>query len=289
MRYLIEAIFAGVSVSGFRVPVNLIAVAAAGVLGLVHPGFWIAGAVGEVLFLGALIAHPRFRRAVDAKARVEAIESSSGRSSAEDLAEQKRKLILRIHPDLRIRLGNLQKRLDTARRTQAAHLADDFRSLGLGDALDQLEWVYLKLLVARDNLVNGASGAANASTLERQLAEMDRKLATPDLSDREREALAETRRLTGQRLSGARGRAQALAEIDGDLLRVEAQADLAVESTSMESHARLRPDDLGLATRLLDASLYGASAEAIASVDRWFEPDSAPPSHAASSPAKEAG
>jgi hypothetical protein len=129
-------------------------VVAFGALGVAEPAFWLLGTGLETVFLFMLATNPRFQRSVDAQ-EVRGIETG---------ADQKRRDLVRTLP------AELQGRLRvlTARCSQVGEIfrnqqAQDFVLEAHQDALHRLEWVYLKLLVARHNLLSTASTETEAA------------------------------------------------------------------------------------------------------------------------------
>lgn len=244
MRYLWEAFTAGPPLGQGRLPVNLFFLPIAFALGFVHPVFWLAGVALEGLFLGILLAMPRFRRAVDAK------WSAKNKSPQPTDAKKKRRDLLRkLHPDLRIRFGKLQKKVTEIHRILADDHIEDYLQEGNLTALDRLEWTHLKLLMALENLGSG-----------------------PSLADAERELKQETNdeQRTLKRLQWER--AQRRSEVDDDLTRVESQVSVALENARLQRHDGEVLPDITLTTQLGDPALFGDAAASVRQLDSLYEP-----------------
>src|SRR5215813_9832873 len=146
-RYLKAAFFSRVPVPGLgEVPANVLGVAAFGILGVVNSGFWFLGSGLEAIFLWSLASNARFQRSVNAA-------EAHGRL---DSGQRRRDLIAALSRDCQGRMDRLSDKCRRVERVFGDLQADDFVVETNVDALRRLEWVYLKLLVARDHLVSNA-------------------------------------------------------------------------------------------------------------------------------------
>lgn len=257
-RYLKAAFLVGVPVPGLgRLPLNAMGAAAFGILGFAEPSLWLLGLGLETSVLFALTTSERFRRVIDAQHL----------SSAEqDVDAQRRALISALTPELQRRLIDLtrtcQKVLDINRQGEDTFLIDTNR-----DALHRLEWVYLKLLVARNNLASIPADAAETN-LKSQIAELNRSLASNTVSGTLRQSKEATLAILQERLANIRRRAETIEEIESDLARIEAQTQLLLENATIQGKPSSISTDIELASNLASTNLYGDSGSAVADIDQ---------------------
>ncbi len=239
------------------VPVNALGGMAFGILGIVQPAFWLVGAGIMTLIVFGLATSSRFRALVDAR------EFSSG---IDRTVRRRQEIVASLDAESRQRLADLQ--------VCAARIMDVYRTSGADvvvaqssrDALDRLEWIYLKLLVARRSLRSDETAEAERQ-VRAELELIEKELASSKLSDSIRASRAATRELLLKRLESAEYRRQSLAEIESDLQRIEAQVDLAYDDASLRGKPAAIGANIQLASQMLDTSLYGASSADIEELD----------------------
>jgi len=265
IEYLKRAFWAGPALPGLgRLPVNALALLGFSILGFGHPSFWLLGAGLEAAYLATLVSHPRFQRLVDAE----------GRSRTSLAAEQGRQqLVASLDTPSRQRLAALEEKCRRILALAEESQAGDFELESARDALERLPWIYLKLLVARHQLTATRS-QADEGDLQRQAAALERELAAGGMSSALRESQAATLRLLRQRLDNLKRCGDSLKQIDSDLARVEAQVELAVESTAIRSGGgggAAMTANLELASEALDAGLdFGDSQAAVQALDQAY-------------------
>lgn len=266
IEYLKQAFWFGPNLPGLgRLPVNALAVLGFGIFGFVHPGFWLMGTGLEAAYLASLVTHPRFQRLVDARGR--------GQMAAE--AEQSRQELIRsLDLPSRQRLITLEGKrgriLDLARESQAG----DFELESARDALNRLLWIYLKLLVARRQLA-ATRTQANEADLQRKAADLERGLASGSLPAALRDSQTATLKILRQRLENLERCDESLQQVDSDLARVEAQVDLAAESTALRGGGAAVTANLELASQALDGGIdFGDSEATVHALDQAY---AAPP------------
>lgn len=257
-KYINAAIFAKPRMGPFgHVPVNALSGVAFGILGIVQPAFWLVGAGVLTLVVFGLATSSRFRAVVDAR------ELSSG---IDRTVRRRQEIVAALDAESRQRLADLQ--------VCGARIMDIYQTSGADavvaqssrDALDRLEWIYLKLLVARRSLRSDETAEAERQVLA-EMAQIDRELASSKLSESVRASRAATRELLVKRLESAESRRQSLAEIESDLQRIEAQVDLAYDDASLRGKPAAIGANIQLASEMLDTSLYGASSAEIEALD----------------------
>jgi hypothetical protein len=250
-RYLKAAFFTGVDVRGLgRVPVNALAVAAVGIFGFIEPSIWLAGLGLEAAFLSSLAFSPRFQKLTDGAEALRGLADEAAQVSA---------LVAALPPELHQRLTTLQK--------SSARVLTIYRTLGLEaaatdttrDSLDRLEWIYLKLLVARNHLTNEL-GQERLPELTSRIARME---ATTAL-DRSQEATLAILRRRAENLSS---RDRLLQENQSDLERIEAQVELMRENAAIEGKPVAADMEIELASDLGSPEIFGTQSSLVRSLD----------------------
>lgn len=266
LKYLKEAFWAGPQVPGLgRLPLNALAALGFAILGLGHEGFWLLGAGLETAYLALVATHPRFQRLIDARERqLEAGSAEEGR----------RGLAASLSPEARRRFDALEAKIAQVLQSGREAQVGEFEIESRRDALDRLSWIYLKLLVARRQLETSRLHASEAD-LKRRIADLERELAVGEESSSLRQSRSATLKILRQRLHNLERSEQTLKQIDSDLVRIEAQVDLAFESATLQGGGEAVAANLELASEVLDDGLYFGELEtAVATVDEAY---AAPP------------
>src|SRR5262245_1679660 len=117
-------------------------------------------------------------------------------------------------------------------------------------ALRDLEWVYLKLLLAKQHLL-GSENETDEGRLRSDAERLERELSEPALSRAARESKNATLDLLRRRAVNVGRRRQTLEEISSDLTRIEAQVALVLENATLDGKPQAVSADLNLASQLL--------------------------------------
>jgi len=260
-RYLKAAFLVGADVPALgRVPINVLASAGFFILGFGHPGFWLLGLAAEASLIPALAFNKRFQNYVDATER----QVTSGDSQMKRTA-----LIQSLPPEDRKRIDALDRKcakvLDVYRNAQA----EDFLIETNREALDNLKWVYTKLLIARFHLLTAGTDDT-AVSLQRKVASLEKDLQNSGETQALRQSKAATLDILKRRLSNIERRGQSLEEVESDLTRVESQVDLILDNAAMQGKPQTISTDLQLASDLVGGGLFGDSESAVADLDRDY-------------------
>jgi hypothetical protein len=240
------------------VPVNLVGLACLGVLGFGNHGFWLAGAGLETLYLATLVSSRRFLNWVEAQDRVVENGNVSGKLKA---------LVEQLAPGGRRSMDDLDQR---CKKIEALWHATDELQLGTNEqALRDLQWFYLKLLIARQHL-QSADTDADVAKVQRDMQAIERDLADPGLTQATRESKTATLVILKKRAENFDRRKQSLDEIASDLARIEAQVDLVLENATLEGKPQSVAINLDLASQTLDSGAFGSSAADVADVDAAY-------------------
>jgi hypothetical protein len=259
-RHLKAAFLAAPEIPGIgRLPLNAITLAGLAILGFGHPGFWLLGLGAEAAYLYALATSPRFQRLV-------AAESLQETRSAEEI--QRHAMLVKLSPEARQRMTKLEENCQRIIELNAESEVEDFLIGNDSDALGKLRGLYLKLLVAAQNLTEHDQQAVEEQ-IARQIASVKGDLLDSSLSPALRESKTATLRILAKRLANFERRELALEEIASDLMRIEVQIDLALENTGIRGKSE--SFNIGLVSQLLaDNALYGDSGASIAEFERTF-------------------
>ena len=262
-RYLKAAFLVGVDVPGLgRLPVNALGAAAVGILGFVEPSLWLAGLGVEVALVTSLAFHPRFQKVVDARADSRLLEDSHAKRDA---------LVAALPDDLRTRLRALE--------ATSARILSIYQTLGVEPALlagtesslDKLQWIYLKLLIARTHLTREL-GTEPEGRLQARIRNIrftmqqspPAQSEPPGALQRSQEA---TLTILERRLENLRNRDRILSENASDLSRIEAQVDLMRENAAIEGKPASVETEIELASDLASPDLYGSQSSLVRDLD----------------------
>ena len=259
-RYLKSAFFVGVDVPGLgRVPVNALAATAFGIIGFAQPAFWLVGLAVEATIVPALAFNPRFQKVVEAQS----VELSEGD------AERKRRDLVKLlesadQQRLRAVANKCDQVLDVYRSQQAESYIIDSNS----QALKNLQWLYLKLLVARHHLLNPASDTEQS--LEHKIKDLESDLQDGEDTESLRQSKTATLNILKKRQSTMRKKQQTLEEIESDLTRIDNQVDLILENASVQGKPQTISTDIELASDLLGGSIFGDDESAITALEQTY-------------------
>src|SRR5499433_3698537 len=144
-----------------RLPVNALAAAGFLILGFGHPGFWFLGLAAEAAIIPSLAFNKRFQKVVDAEDK----QLSSG-----DSQSKRYSLVKQLPADYQSRLAVLEVRCDKVLEVYRNAQAEEFVIDTNRDALENLKWVYLKLLIACYHLLTAGTDDTKEALAKKILA-----------------------------------------------------------------------------------------------------------------------
>jgi len=260
-RYLKAAFLVGVPVPALgRVPLNALAAAGFLILGFGHPGFWFLGLAAEAAIVPSLAFNKRFQKVVDAEDK----ELSTG-----DSQSKRYSLVKQLPGDYQARLANLEVRCDKVLEVYRNAQAEEFLIDTNRDALENLKWVYLKLLIARFHLLT-AGTEDTPESLEKKIKSLEGELQNGRESPALRQSKTATVEILKRRLANIQRREQSLEEVESDLTRVESQVDLILDNAAMQGKPKTISSDIELASDLVSGGMFGDAESAVADLDRDF-------------------
>jgi hypothetical protein len=260
-RYLKAAFLVGVQVPALgRLPVNALAAAGFLILGFGHPGFWFLGLAAEATIVPALAFSKRFQNVVDAEQR----QLSSGDSQA------KRSSLVQLLPaEYKKRLADLERKCDKVIEVYRNAQAEEFLIDTNRDALENLKWVYLKLLIARYHLLTAGTDDS-PEVLARKIEALQADLNNSQDTTALRQSKAATLDILKRRITNIQRREESLEEVESDLTRVEAQVDLILDNAAMQGKPQTISTDLELASDLVSGGMFGDAESTVADLDRNY-------------------
>ena len=243
-----------------HLPVNALAAGGFFILGFGHPGFWFLGLATEAVVVPFLAFNKRFQNVVDAQDR----QSSSSDS------QMKRDSLIRLLPaDYKRRLDDLEHKCDKVIAVYQNAQADEFVIDTNRSALDNLKWVYLKLLIARYHLLTAGTDDT-PEALAKKADALQAELATNQDTPALRQSKAATLDILKRRLANVQRREQSVEEIESDLTRVESQVDLILDNAAMQGKPQTISTDIELASDLVSGGMFGDAESAVADLDRDY-------------------
>lgn len=259
-RYLKAAFWLTVPIPGLgRVPLNALVALGLGILGFGNAGFWLLGLGGEVAWLVGAANSNRFRALIDARAELTE-QSSTG--------EQRLALIGRLTAENRSRVIALELKSRRALALQREHGVNEMMCKLNGDSLARLEWFFLKLLVARENL-QALGDKSLRRGLQQQAETLEKELGSSSTAAL-RDSKEATLKILQQRLAHVDRREESIAEIDSDLTRIEAQIDLAVDSAGLRGKDSTVSSNINFVSQFLDDGAFGESSASVAALDQSY-------------------
>jgi hypothetical protein len=266
-RYLKAAFWVPLRIPALGdLPINVLALAGFFILGLGelirfgHAAFWLLGLGLEVGFLFALATSRRFQNWVQAE------ELSRVNSAAEDKRDT---LIGKLSPESRRRLYTLEEKIARIHQIHQDNQSDTLIVSGNREALQRLAWMYLKLLLGEQNLLE-AGDTDTEKRVKRQLEQLENELRGTDLSAQARESKQATLGILQKRLENFTRRRQLLKETHSDLARIDAQVELALENAMMRGAPQIISENIELAGALLQDGYYGELESVIVDLDREY-------------------
>jgi hypothetical protein len=260
-RYLKSAFLVSVDVPGLgRLPINVLAASAFGILGFAQPAFWFLGLAIEAVVVPALAFNPRFQKVV---------EAHSLQSADVDAAQKRRGLVNLLQLSARERLSGLTDKCNRVLEVYRSQQAEGYILDSNSQALQNLQWVYLKLLVAQHHLQDPVNNDTEQS-LAKKIQQLETDLQDTQETDSLRQSKTATVGILKKRLSNIHRKQQTSEEIESDLTRIDNQVDLILENATMQGKPETISADIELASDLLGGSVFGEDESAISDLEKTY-------------------
>jgi hypothetical protein len=227
---------------GMPIPPNWFALATFGMLGFfLTPGFWLLGAGLEIAYLFSLSTNPRFRRAIDV-----------GEPSQDDPVDTRYlELVRSLDPEQ----GKRQAQVEMRAREILARLAGSPLLSAHADSLQQLVWLHLRLLAARQAVAEVvATGQREHAGLAAQEAQIAKRLQDPALDAALRNSLEQQQSVIDQRQAAHADASRRYEHAESELQRIDQQIALIREQALLAADHT----NLGAALDALAASFNEA-------------------------------
>lgn len=241
-------------------PLNAMLLCGLGLLGFGHQGFWLTAIALETSYLFIMATNVRFQNLVNAD-----------NHQSEDLSVEAQRLTLvqGLIPPRRAKIERLDQKCARIFQLYRDRENDGFMVEGNDEAVRKIQWLYLKLLVAEQNMDTLQAPSVELE-LQKQIELIQSELRNSKITDSLKESKNATLQILHQRLANLERRERILAEIASDLTRIEAQVDLAIENTGMRGGNEAISTNIKLVSQLLDHSVYGESEASIAAIDQTY-------------------
>lgn len=265
-RYLKSAFLVSVDVPSLgRIPVNALGVAAFAILGFAQPAFWLLGLALEAAVVPSLAFNPRFQKVIDAQ---------SVEVSHEDVEKQRLALVRILETGAQRRLWGMATKCNQVLDVYRTQQTEDYIIESNERALKNLEWVYLKLLVARHHLLSPAS--ETEQTLEKKIQDLEKDIQDGEETESLMQSKTATLNILKKRITTMRKKHQTLDEIESDLTRIDNQVDLILENATVQGKPETISADIELASDLFGGSIFGDDESAISAIEHTYGGHKAP-------------
>lgn len=253
LRYLGAAFTARPRVPGLgAIPFNLLGLAGIAIVGLANPAFWFLGLGLEAAYLFGLASNTRFRQVVDARA----YPAPPPRQPSAGWEQ----LVGELGGPERARLAALKTKLQRVLALYERFHADDITSGQNRESLLALLGHYARLLQARENLALQWTDDDDRE-LRGQAEAIEAQLGQPGISEELRTSKTRTLEIVQARIENQKRRERMGEEIESELVRIEAQFDLALENAAMSSTPQAISSDLAIDLARFDAALSALPPE----------------------------
>lgn len=240
-KYLAAAF--GARPKGMFIPPNWVGLGVFALLGTLNPGLWLVGAGLELAYLFTMVSSAKFRNIVDGRL-------ISG--DRQGWTQKVDRLLAGLDSGSQMRYRALEERCRGMVKEPSIGESDMTRQ-SMSEALGQLVWVYLQLLVTKQATVRlvqegqgGVGSRRHIEPLGERKAELERRLKSGSLDADLRRSLEGQLDLLNQRMESQREAAAKIDFIDAELARVEEQVQLVREQAVLA-------DDPDAASRRIDA------------------------------------
>lgn len=266
LRYLKNAFLNRVHIPFLgALPVNIIALAGLGILGIGNPGFWLLAIGLEAGYLWRLASSQTFRDMIDL------LGTTSVFSMENSFAEIKRQqLVETLNDDARARYDALEADAKRILQKLIKDRSPHYIVVSRREALQKLGWAFLKLLIAKREFMN-LRAESDDESLHKAIQRIEKDLQNESLSGTARASKEDTLDMHRQRLANAQNREMHLTEIESDLARIETQVDLALENVMMQASTEGLEGDIRVAKFLLDPMILGSAGSTIQDIDDEFD------------------
>ena len=231
---------------------NRAALAIFAVLGLANPGFWLLGAAGELLYLVLMASSERFQRVVKAQEKYASRQTDQQRieRSLSRLGEKSRerylKLLAQCHEIVKLSDTLDERSIDSVAKLRTGNL-------------NQLLWIFLRLLTSREVLVKTMKETRRRE-VEEEIERLEERIAAEaDSESQLARSLGRSLEIQRRRLENVDLGEKNMELLEVELDRIEQQVALIREESAVVGKAE------ALSERL------DAVSGTLAETNRWME------------------
>jgi hypothetical protein len=204
-------------------PVNKMALAVFGVLGIANPGFWFLGAAAEVAYLGILSSSARFQKLVQGERLLERAQSHDA---------QVERAFQRLGHSSQMRYRTL---VDECRQilglAEPRGSSEVLQGMRTGN-LNELLWLFMRLLTSRE-LIQSTRKRVNRDQLQDDIASLRARAEAAEAGSPLARSLQATLAIQEKRLENLDNAEHNLAVVDAELERIDQQVRLIREESAV--------------------------------------------------------
>jgi hypothetical protein len=234
-----------------RMPFNQMALVAFGLLGLFNPGFWFLGAALEIGYLGFLSGNAVFQKYVQGERLLSKQVSWESRivGAINRLSPESRERYRRLW----VQCGQILGLTNNVEQDTLGALSD-LRAGGL----NQLLWLFLRLLISRETMAGNLS-TVDPRSVEAEVARLRERLTRAEPESALARSLQGTLDIQLKRLENLTKGRSGLEVVEAELDRIEQQVHLILEESAVGGGPE------GLSTRL------DAVSSTLGETSRWMD------------------
>lgn len=217
-------------------PVNKMALATFGVLGILNPGFWLLGLAAEVGYLIFVSGNPNYQKVVQGQ-QLQAQKRGSD--------ERMQKALVQLKGPSQKRYAALLEQCKWVLTLTARLDPEDVQGVKKlrAGSLNQLLWIFVRLLSSREAIVENLDNI-NRKGLENELKNVEAQLAGAAEGSALRRALEGSLEIQKKRLENFDRAQESLQVLEAELLRIEQQVALIREEAAVGGKAEVLSDRL---------------------------------------------
>ena len=207
-----------------HMPLNLTGLAGIALLGLWNPGFWLLGIAIEVAYLVLKASSPRFQKLIQGEALL--MQQKGGEQKVQQVIQS-------LGPPSMERYRRLLEQCRLIPGLQQGS-TDPTSTLGdlRGGSLNQLLWLFIRLLSSRELMVATLT-QVNPASLEGDVAKLKERLAQADPESPLGRSLKATLDIQSKRLENLAKAKGSLEVVESELDRIEQQVRLIREESAV--------------------------------------------------------
>ena len=207
-----------------HMPLNLTGLAGIALLGLWNPGFWLLGIAIEVAYLVLKASSPRFQKLIQGEALL--MQQKGGEQKVQQVIQS-------LSPPSMERYRRLLEQCRLIPGLQQGS-TDPTSTLGdlRGGSLNQLLWLFIRLLSSRELMVATLT-QVNPASLEGDVAKLKERLAQADAESPLGRSLKATLDIQSKRLENLAKAKGSLEVVESELDRIEQQVRLIREESAV--------------------------------------------------------